>query len=47
MPNVLITPHASGHSPHSGRRMFDLLRENLRAGAGESLLNVVDKRVGA
>ena len=22
------TPHASGHSPHSGRRMFDLLREN-------------------
>ena len=48
MPNVLITPHASGHSPHSGRRMFDLLRENLRRfGAGEPLLNVVDKRVGA
>jgi phosphoglycerate dehydrogenase-like enzyme len=47
-PNVLITPHASGHSPHSGRRMFDLLRENLRRfDAGEPLLNVVDKRVGA
>jgi phosphoglycerate dehydrogenase-like enzyme len=48
MPNVLITPHSSGHSPHSGRRMFDLLRENLRRfAAGEPLLNVVDKRVGA
>ena len=34
MPNVLITPHASGHSPHSGRRMFDLLRENLRRQPG-------------
>jgi len=47
-PNVLITPHASGHSPHSGRRMFELLRENLRRfGAGEPLLNVVDKQVGS
>ena len=47
-PNVLITPHASGHSPHSGRRMFDLLRENLRRfDAGEALLNVVDKQVGS
>jgi phosphoglycerate dehydrogenase-like enzyme len=48
MPNVLITPHTSGHSPHSGRRMFDLLKENLRRfAAGEPLLNVVDKQVGA
>jgi phosphoglycerate dehydrogenase-like enzyme len=48
MPNVLITPHASGHSPHSGQRMFELLRENLRRfAAGEPLLNQVDKRVGA
>jgi phosphoglycerate dehydrogenase-like enzyme len=48
LPNVLITPHASGHSPHSGARMFDLLKENLRRfGAGEPLLNVVDKRAGA
>jgi phosphoglycerate dehydrogenase-like enzyme len=48
MDNVLITPHASGHSPHSGRRMFELLKENLRRfAAGEPLLNVVDKRVGA
>jgi phosphoglycerate dehydrogenase-like enzyme len=48
LPNVIITPHSSGHSPHSGRRMFDLLKENLRRfAAGEPLLNVVDKRVGA
>ena len=48
MPNVLITPHSSGHSPHSGRRMFNLFRENLhRFAAGEPLLNVVDKHVGA
>jgi phosphoglycerate dehydrogenase-like enzyme len=48
MPNVLITPHASGHSPHSGRRMLELLKENLgRFAAGEPLRNVVDKRVGA
>lgn len=48
MPNVMITPHSSGHSPHSGQRMFDLLRENLRRfAAGEPLLNVVDKVVGA
>ena len=47
-PNVLITPHASGHSPHSGGRMFELLCENLRRfAAGEPLLNVVDKIVGA
>lgn len=48
MPNVLLTPHTSGHSPHSDRRMFDLLKENLRRfAAGEPLLNVVDKQVGA
>src|SRR5919202_2066863 len=42
MPNVLITPHASGHSPHSGERMFALFKENLRRfAAGEPLLNVV------
>ncbi|MGH2356249.1 MAG: D-2-hydroxyacid dehydrogenase [Chloroflexota bacterium] len=47
MPNVLITPHASGHSPRSGRRMFALLQENLRRfAAGEPLANVVDQRAG-
>ena len=41
--NVIITPHASGHSPHSGTRMFDLFCENVRRfAAGEPLLNVVD-----
>jgi phosphoglycerate dehydrogenase-like enzyme len=48
MPTVLITPHSSGHSPHSGQRMFELLKENLRRfAAGEPLLNIVDKQVGA
>jgi phosphoglycerate dehydrogenase-like enzyme len=41
--NVILTPHASGHSPHSGERMFDLLCENVRRfAAGEPLMNVVD-----
>ena len=40
-PNVLITPHTSGHSPHSGPRMFALFKENMRRfAAGEPLLNV-------
>ncbi len=42
-PDVIITPHASGHSPHADTRMFDLLCENTRRFAqGEQLLNVVD-----
>lgn len=41
--NVIITPHASGHSPHSYTRLFDLFCENVRRfAAGEPLLNVVD-----
>ena len=41
--NVVITPHASGHSPNAGKRMADLLCENVRRfAAGEPLLNVVD-----
>jgi phosphoglycerate dehydrogenase-like enzyme len=41
--NVIITPHASGHSPHAGQRMFDLLCENVRRfAAGEPLKHVVD-----
>lgn len=41
--NVILTPHASGHSPHSGERMFDLFCENVRRfAAGEPLLNGVD-----
>jgi len=41
--NVIITPHASGHSPHAAARMFNLLCENVRRFAdGRPLLNVVD-----
>ncbi|MDP6775253.1 MAG: D-2-hydroxyacid dehydrogenase, partial [Candidatus Latescibacteria bacterium] len=41
--NVIITPHASGHSPNAGKRMFELLCENVRRYANdEPLLNVVD-----
>jgi phosphoglycerate dehydrogenase-like enzyme len=47
METVILTPHSSGHSPHADRRMFDLLRENLRRFArDEPLLNVVDKHRG-
>jgi D-2-hydroxyacid dehydrogenase (NADP+) len=43
MDNVIITPHASGHSPHADSRMFNLLCENVQRFAdGRSLLNVVD-----
>ena len=42
-PDVILTPHASGHSPHADARMFDLLCENTqRFAQGEKLLNVVD-----
>lgn len=47
MENVIITPHMAGQSPLSGRRIMELLAENLRRFAnGESLLNVVDKKLG-
>ena len=43
MENVIITPHASGHSPHADSRMFNLLCENVRRFTdGQPLLNVVD-----
>ncbi|MDA0748350.1 MAG: D-2-hydroxyacid dehydrogenase [bacterium] len=41
--NVIITPHASGHSPNAGTRMFDLFCENVRRFANnEPLQSVVD-----
>jgi phosphoglycerate dehydrogenase-like enzyme len=46
MPNVIITPHASGHSPpeKSGARMDTLYFENASLfAAGKPLRNVVDK----
>ncbi|MFN0242977.1 MAG: D-2-hydroxyacid dehydrogenase [Planctomycetota bacterium] len=47
LPNVLITPHVSSDAELTDERSWKLLRENVRRfGAGEPLLNVVDKRVG-
>ncbi len=41
--NVILTPHASGHSPHAGSRMFELFCENVRRFVnGQDLVNVVD-----
>ncbi|UCD75743.1 MAG: D-2-hydroxyacid dehydrogenase [Phycisphaerales bacterium] len=47
MPNVVITPHVSSRSALTGGAWRALYLENLRRfGAGEPLLNVVDKRAG-
>ncbi len=42
-PNVIITAHTAGATPHFRQRVLDLFAENLRRyQAGEDLLNVVD-----
>jgi D-2-hydroxyacid dehydrogenase (NADP+) len=47
LPNVLITPHMSGATPHYWDRGIEILVENVRRfRAGEPLINVVDKREG-
>ncbi|MHC4080170.1 MAG: D-2-hydroxyacid dehydrogenase [Planctomycetota bacterium] len=47
MPNVVITPHMSGRSALTSERWRAVYLENLRRfGAGEPLLNVVDKNAG-
>ncbi|HUG16797.1 MAG TPA: D-2-hydroxyacid dehydrogenase, partial [Thermomicrobiales bacterium] len=47
MPNVLITCHTSGASPHIEERGFEIVVENIRRyRADEPLLNLVDKREG-
>jgi len=47
LPNVIITPHNAGSSPHVQRREEELFLENLRRYvAGEPLLNMVDKHAG-
>ncbi|MEL6716974.1 MAG: NAD(P)-dependent oxidoreductase, partial [Planctomycetota bacterium] len=47
MPNVVITPHVASRAALTGERRSALLAENLRRfGAGEPLLNVVDKAAG-
>ena len=44
--NVIITPHTAGYSPIVARRHLEILAENVgRFARGESLLNVVDKRL--
>ncbi|WP_437204015.1 D-2-hydroxyacid dehydrogenase [Planctomicrobium sp. SH664] len=46
-PNVIITPHTAGISEYTNERASALLKENIRRfGAGEPLLNVVDKTAG-
>ncbi|MFN8440947.1 MAG: D-2-hydroxyacid dehydrogenase [Caldilineaceae bacterium] len=46
-PNVIITPHCSPTSSQTAGNTKAILRENLkRFLAGESLLNVVDKKLG-
>jgi phosphoglycerate dehydrogenase-like enzyme len=45
--DVLITPHVAGRAEVTQERRWALFRENVRRfGAGEPLLNVVDKRAG-
>ncbi|NOT34909.1 MAG: D-2-hydroxyacid dehydrogenase [Candidatus Eisenbacteria bacterium] len=47
MPNVILTPHISGMGPRYWERSVEMFAGNLaRYIAGESLLNVVDKRAG-
>ena len=47
LPNVVITPHVASDSALTEERRWLLFREQLRRfDAGESLLNVVDKRAG-
>jgi len=47
MPNVIITPHVAGGTPYYVDRLMDIFVENLkRYQAGESLMNVVDKKLG-
>ena len=47
LPNVIISPHVSGFTPHYDERTMALFAENLRRYvAGEPLLNVVDMQRG-
>lgn len=45
--NVMITPHIAGRSDKDNARMINTIKENIRRfGAGEPLINVVDKQKG-
>lgn len=47
LPNVFVTPHCSGSSPHANQRSVALFLDNLqRYQAGMPLRNVVDKKAG-
>jgi D-2-hydroxyacid dehydrogenase (NADP+) len=47
LPNVFLTPHCSGATPHYWDRGIELLVENIRRfRADEPMLNVVDKQEG-
>ncbi|MBK7405526.1 MAG: D-2-hydroxyacid dehydrogenase [Phycisphaerales bacterium] len=47
LPNVIITPHVASDAPQTQERWWALFRENVRRfGAGEPLLNTVDKQAG-
>lgn len=47
LPNVIITPHCAGAAELSNERWWVLFKENMRRfGAGEPLLNTVDKKAG-
>lgn len=46
-PNVVVTPHVAARAEVTGERRWALFVENVRRfGAGEPLLNVVDKEAG-
>lgn len=43
MPNVVLTPHIGGRSPHYSRRTFEIFLKNLRAyPEREQMINVID-----
>ncbi len=47
LPNVIVSPHVAGFSPHYIARAMTFFAENLRRYlAGEPLLNIVDKKRG-
>ena len=46
MPNVVVTSHRSGSTPHYNDRLVEIFIENLRRyRAGEPMINVVDKQL--
>jgi phosphoglycerate dehydrogenase-like enzyme len=47
MPNVLISPHVAGFTPHYHERVLGIFAENLRRLLdGQPLLNRVDRQCG-